>query len=143
LTALGNYLERVDIVTTSRPIWWSRTSMSLWPAGATVEEIQEVEQDFTVEVDEELYELVPLFMDTMHSNIAEMRDALPAKNYDIICRHGHSQKGLGSTYGFDYLSHLGLKIETAGMQKNEEEIGALLKEMSQYLEKVHIVERKG
>ena len=143
LTALGNYLERVDIVYDIKADLVEQEIDEPVAAGATVEEIQEVEQDFTVEVDEELYELVPLFMDTMHSNIAEMRDALPAKNFDIICRHGHSQKGLGSTYGFDYLSHLGLKIETAGMQKNEEEIGALLKEMSQYLEKVHIVERKG
>ena len=143
LTALGNYLERVDIVYDIKADLVEQEIDEPVAAGATVEEIQEVEQDFTVEVDEELYELVPLFMDTMHSNIAEMRDALPAKNFDIICRHGHSQKGLGSTYGFDYLSHIGLKIETAGMQKNEEEIGALLKEMSQYLEKVHIVERKG
>jgi len=143
LTALGNYLERVDIVYDIKPDLVEQDIDEPVVGDATVEEIQEEEQYFTVEVDEELYELVPLFMDTMHSNIAEMRDALPAKNYDIICRHGHSQKGLGSTYGFDYLSHLGLKIETAGMQKNEKEIGALLKEMSQYLEKVHIVERKG
>jgi DNA-binding NarL/FixJ family response regulator/HPt (histidine-containing phosphotransfer) domain-containing protein len=70
-------------------------------------------------------------MDTMHSNVAEMQEALPEKNFDIICRHGHSQKGLGSTYGFDYLSHIGYKIETAGMQKNVEEVQKLLKEMSQ------------
>jgi len=104
---------------------------------------QDAAQDFTVEVDAELDELVPLFMDTMRSNIVEMQQAMLEKNYDLICRHGHSQKGLGSTYGFDYLGHLGHKIETAGMQKNAEVVETLLNEMSEYLEKVHIVEREG
>ena len=93
-------------------------------------------------MDAELYELVPLFIDTMSTNIKEMREALTKNNFDLICRHGHSQKGLGSTYGFDYLSHLGYKIETAGMQKNAEEVELLLDEMSGYMEKVQIVERE-
>ncbi|NCC06417.1 MAG: hypothetical protein EOM37_20755, partial [Proteobacteria bacterium] len=143
LLALGNYLERVDIVYEIKADLIEEEIEEPVPTTSVPEEIAEDAQDYTVEVDAELYELVPLFMDTMHSNVAEMQEALPEKNFDVICRHGHSQKGLGSTYGFDYLSHIGYKIETAGMQKNAEEVQKLLKEMIKYLENVHIVERKG
>jgi PAS domain S-box-containing protein len=145
LMALGNYLERVEIVYDVKSDLVEEAAAVEEPVAAEPagEAVEEVEQDYTVEVDEELYELVPLFMDTMRSNIAEMKDALPEQNYDIICRHGHSQKGLGSTYGFDFLGLLGQRIETAGRQRNVEEIKALLDEMSAYLENVQIVDRKG
>jgi PAS domain S-box-containing protein len=143
LLALGNYLERVDIVYDIQADLLEQEPEPPVPASTVPEEIPEEVQDYTVEVDAELYELVPLFMDTMRSNIAEMHEALPTGTFDVICRHGHSQKGLGSTYGFDYLSHIGYKIETAGMQKNADEVAKLLKVMESYLEKVQIVERKG
>ncbi len=143
LLALGSYLERVDIVYEIPSDLVEQEAEPPVPAAAAPAEIPEETQDYTVEVDAELYELVPLFMDTMRSNIVEMQQALPEKNFDVICRHGHSQKGLGSTYGFDYLSHIGYKIETAGMQKNADEVAKLLKVMDSYLEKVQIVERKG
>ena len=143
LLALDNYLERVDIVYEIQADLVEQEAEPPVPASTVPEEIPEDTQDYTVEVDAELYELVPLFMDTMRSNITEMQQALPEKNFDVICRHGHSQKGLGSTYGFDYLSHVGYKIETAGMQKNADEVAKLLKVMESYLEKVQIVERKG
>jgi HPt (histidine-containing phosphotransfer) domain-containing protein len=143
LLALGNYLERVDIVYDIQADLLEQEPEPPVPASTVPEDIPEEVQDYTVEVDAELYELVPLFMDTMRSNIAEMHEALPTGTFDVICRHGHSQKGLGSTYGFDYLSHIGYKIETAGMQKNADEVAKLLKVMESYLEKVQIVERKG
>ena len=145
LSALGNYLERVDILYDIKEDLVEEEVTEPASGGVKIEPVVEPvedERDYTVEVDAELYELVPLFMDTMRSNIKEMREAVAKGNYDLICRHGHSQKGLGSTYGFDYLSHLGYRIETAGMQKNPEEVELLLDEMGGYMEKVQIVERK-
>jgi CheY-like chemotaxis protein/HPt (histidine-containing phosphotransfer) domain-containing protein len=145
LISLGSYLERVDIVYDIKEELVEEEVEEPVSGGVRVEpaiESEAKEQDYTVEVDAELYELVPLFMDTMRTNIKEMREALTKNNFDLICRHGHSQKGLGSTYGFDYLSHLGYRIETAGMQKNAAEVELLLDEMSGYMEKVQIVERQ-
>jgi PAS domain S-box-containing protein len=143
LAALGSYLERVDIVYDVKSELVVQAIDEPEADDVEIEVALEASDAFTVEVDAELYELVPLFMDTMRSNITEMREALAERNFDLICRHGHSQKGLGSTYGFDYLGHLGHKIETAGMQKDAAEVKTLLDEMSAYLEKVHIVERQG
>jgi PAS domain S-box-containing protein len=145
LISLGNYLERVDIIYDIKEGLVEDEVAEPASGGVRIEpaaEPEAVEQDYTVEVDAELYELVPLFMDTMRTNIKEMREALTKSNFDLICRHGHSQKGLGSTYGFDYLSHLGYRIETAGMQKNGAEVELLLDEMSGYMEKVQIMERQ-
>jgi len=145
LVALGSYLERVDIIYDIKEELVPE-EVAEPENGVKIEPVHEHEPleevDYTVAVDAELYELVPLFIDTMSSNIKEMREALTKNNFDLICRHGHSQKGLGSTYGFDYLSHLGYRIETAGMQKNGEEVELLLEEMSGYMEKVQIVERE-
>jgi len=101
LSALGNYLERVDILYDIKDELVEEEVAEPVSGGVQVEPMLEPvvdEQDYTVEVDEELYELVPLFMDTMRTNIAEMREAVAKGNFDLICRHGHSQKGLGSTY---------------------------------------------
>ena len=144
LVTLSNYLERVDIIYDSKPDDLLDASIEEpIPGDATADVTQVVRQDLLVEVDAELFELVPLFMETMTANIDEMQEALLTKDYDVICRHGHSQKGLGSTYGFDYLGHLGYKIETAGMQKDDDEVRKLLDEMSVYLKNVQIVEREG
>jgi PAS domain S-box-containing protein len=145
LAALDGYLARVDIIYDTKEELVEEEVAEPVSGGVKVEPVSEPvvdERDYSVEVDEELYELVPLFMDTMRTNITEMREALDKGTFDLICRHGHSQKGLGSTYGFDYLSHLGYRIETAAMQKNPEEIELLLDEMAGYMEKVQIVERK-
>lgn len=142
LGKLSEYLERVDIIYDSKDLVEQDFAEPV-PGDIHVDITQSPGKDFTVEVDTELYELVPLFLDTMQTNIAEMREAVVDKNYDIICRHGHSQKGLGSTYGFDYLGHLGFKIESAGLQKNDGEILSLLDEMGEYMEKVQVVKREG
>lgn len=141
LDSLADYLERVDIVYDSKIETLSQDIAIEEISDDVVDAVKQ--EEAVVEVDAELYELVPLFMDTMSSNIAEMRAALVERNYDVICRHGHSQKGLGSTYGFDYLGLLGARIEAAGMQKSDAEVRALLDEMAGYLERVRVVEREG
>ncbi len=142
LGALEAYLERVDIIYEAKSELIEQ-SIEEPTAGSAPVPPAEDQDVLTVEVDAELYELVPLFMDTMKNNVDEMQGALASKDYDTICRHGHSQKGLGSTYGFDYLGHVGLRIETAAMQKDDGEIRALLDEMISYLDRVQIVQREG
>ena len=141
--ALETYLDRVDIIYEAKPELDDQPIEEPVPGAVAVDAVQDRADNLLVEVDAELYELVPLFMDTMKTNVEEMESALASKDYDTICRHGHSQKGLGSTYGFDYLGHVGFKIETAAMQKEDREIRALLDEMIAYLGKVQIVQREG
>ncbi len=143
LDIMAQYLDRVEIVYETRQDFTAESMEE--PAAGTSQPGDTISGtgDVRVEVDAELYELVPLFLDTMHTNIEEMRQALGTKNFDVICRHGHSQKGLGSTYGFDYLGQLGAQIEAAGMQKNETGVHALLDEMCAYLKKVQVVQREG
>lgn len=141
--ALETYLERVDIIYEAKPDLAEEPIEEALPEVELVEAIEGQEQNLIVEVDAELYELVPMFMDTMRNNSKEMHEALASKDYDTICRHGHSQKGLGSTYGFDYIGQIGLKIETAAMHKDDKEIQSLLDEMTSYLGRVQIVQREG
>lgn len=142
LKKLDEYLERVDIIYDNQELKEQEIAEPV--AGDTQTDVaQSAGKSLTVEVEAELYEIVPLFLDTMRTNITEMRQALNDKNYDVICRHGHSQKGLGSTYGFDYLGHIGFQIESAGLQKNADEVTSLLDEMEDYMSKVQVTKREG
>ena len=142
LRKLAEYLEQVDIVYDSQELVEQDIADPV-SGDVQFDVTQTPKKTFTVEVDAELFELVPLFLETMQTNITEMRQAVLEKNYDIICRHGHSQKGLGSTYGFDYLGHLGSQIETAGLHQNDAEVSSLLDEMVDYMDKVQITKREG
>lgn len=142
LRKLGEYLERVDIVYDG-PDLVEQEIVEPLSVDTQTQEAEAPGKSFVVEVDAELFELVPLFLDTMKTNVTEMRQALVDKNYDVICRHGHSQKGLGSTYGFDYLGHLGFQIESAGRHKHDTELGALLDEMEDYMNKVQVTKQEG
>lgn len=141
LDTLEDYLKRVDIIYDGGTGLHSTDATESLPVQTATEEAED--GSITVAVDKELYELIPLFLETMEKNIAEMHEALKDKQYEVICRHGHSQRGLGSTYGFDDLGDLGSKIEFAGAQKNDNTISVLLKEMDEYLQKVHVVQKEG
>lgn len=146
LNILEDYLKRVDIVYDGDTEGGGEETaghLEHSEGDSPAAEPEETAQSFTVAVDKELYELIPLFLETMQKNISEMREALVSKQYEVVCRHGHSQRGLGSTYGFDYLGSLGSKIESAGVQKDSNAISALLDEMDEYLNKVHIVQKEG
>lgn len=142
MESLRQYLERVDIVYSDQNELLDQNIDEPVAGDPEVDVTKEHAADLSVVVDAELYELVPLFLETMRTNSKEMREALSKKDYDTICRHGHSQKGLGSTYNFDYLGHLGFKIENAGMQKDDTEIRTLLDEMTAYLEKVQVIKKE-
>jgi HPt (histidine-containing phosphotransfer) domain-containing protein len=145
LNILEDYLNRVDIIYDGGESLRDTDRPDSLSAQATVaEDSASTDSASTiVEVDQELYELVPLFLETMEKNIAEMDEALKYKQYEVICRHGHSQRGLGSTYGFDYIGDLGSKLELAGAQKDDNTISVLLEQMNEYLQKVHVVQKEG
>lgn len=92
-----------------------------------------------VYIDKDLEDIVPMFLDAISENIAELNDALSKDNFEQIARVGHNMKGSGGGYGFDKISIIGSQIEQAGKNRNKEPIPGLLSELSDYMQRVEII----
>ena len=80
---------------------------------------------FVVHAAPDMSELIPFLLDAMQKDLVSMRKALADKDFATLHRSGHSHKGFGASYGFDYISFLGSHIQVAADRQNVEELGKL------------------
>jgi HPt (histidine-containing phosphotransfer) domain-containing protein len=96
-----------------------------------------------IQVDSDLEDLIPGFLQNRHRDITAIFDALGRKDYDSIAKRGHTMKGVGGGYGFDAITDIGSAIEQAAKQKDPVKIKLVLKELSNYLQRIEIVFEPG
>ncbi|MGR3219085.1 MAG: Hpt domain-containing protein [Candidatus Anammoxibacter sp.] len=96
-------------------------------------------EKIVVRVDEELEELIPGFLENRHEDIRSILNALAARNFETIRILGHSMKGSGGGYGFNYITDIGKDIEHAALEANVNEIKRVLDELVSYLKHVSVV----
>lgn len=92
-----------------------------------------------IEVDPDLADLVPSFLENRRADITTIREALEQRDYHRIHRIGHNLKGDSGALGFDGLSDVGRELEHAALQQNEGAIRTQLEHFSDYLGRVEIV----
>ena len=92
-----------------------------------------------VQVDAEIQEAIPFFLELRKKNIADIMTALDGKDYDAVKRLGHNIKGSGGSYGFDEVSRIGLDLEKAALAQNDNAMRNLTGELEDYLARVVIV----
>jgi PAS domain S-box-containing protein len=93
----------------------------------------------TVEVDPDLREIVPPFLEKRHEDVSTIRNALASGEWDAVRRIGHTMKGVGSGYGFDRITEIGAGIEKAAEQEDAETVSVLAGALSAYLEQLDVV----
>lgn len=93
----------------------------------------------TVYVDIELKELIPIFISGRKQDIQKLRFALADKNFRELKKLGHSLKGVGGGYGFDFITELGDEIERAANKKDENHIQSLINTMEGSLDNLEII----
>jgi HPt (histidine-containing phosphotransfer) domain-containing protein len=93
-----------------------------------------------VEVDPDLEDLVPSFLENRRADITTIRNALEESDYRRIHRIGHNMKGDSGALGFVGLSDVGRGLEQAALQEDEAAIQAQLVHFSDYLERVEVVQ---
>jgi len=96
-----------------------------------------------IQVDSDLEDLIPGFLENRQQDITAIFDALGRNDYDFIARAGHSMKGVGGGYGFDAITDIGGSIEQAAKQKDPVKIKHCLNELSNYLQRIEIVFEPG
>jgi len=91
-----------------------------------------------VTIDAELKELIPRFIQLRHEDIQAIKEALDEGDYETISRLGHTMKGSGISYGFDYISEIGKQMEHAAKSQERDGVNKCLLKLSNYLENIEI-----
>ena len=92
-----------------------------------------------VEVDTDLLDLVPGFLDNRRADLDSIRVALDRGDYRGIHRIGHNLKGDSGALGFDGLGEVGRELERAALAQDDATIRAEAVRLADYLERVEVV----
>jgi len=91
-----------------------------------------------INVDPDLEDLIPGFLENRSRELETLRNALGEGNYQSIQSIGHSMKGVGGGYGFDGITDIGRDLENAAKSQDRDEINALIKKYSDYLDRIEV-----
>ena len=102
-------------------------------------EVRPIKDRITVEVDRDLEEIIPLFLQNRANDIDDLKKAVESEQFEHIRMVGHTLKGIGSGYGFAPVSDIGLMLEQAAKAGNSTVINKAIQELETYLELVDII----
>jgi HPt (histidine-containing phosphotransfer) domain-containing protein len=91
------------------------------------------DETIIVQVDPDLEDLIPGFLENRKSDLEKLRVDLDKNDFDSVNSIGHSIKGVGGGYGFALMSELGANIEAAGKAKNAEAALENINRLDDYL----------
>lgn len=93
----------------------------------------------TVKVDQDFEDIIPKFLDNRRTDVHRIVEALEQEDYEPIRVLGHGMKGFGKSYGFDYISEIGSRLELAAARKSSEEIRVCADGLMDYIDRVDVV----
>ncbi len=99
----------------------------------------EPDEKIVVNVDSDIEDLIPGFLENRQEDVKSIYDALEKEDYETIRILGHSMKGAGGGYGFDEITDIGRSIEESAEDKNQEEVKKWVINLSNYLDRIEIV----
>lgn len=91
-----------------------------------------------VVVDADLEDLIPGYMANRRRDIVRLRAHLDASEYEEIRVIGHSMRGSGGGYGFDSVTSVGAKIETAAVAQDDDGVRTSIVELEDFLARVKV-----
>jgi len=94
----------------------------------------------TVEVDPDLIDLIPDFLTRKRADLVKLQGAVESGDLATIATIGHKIKGEGGSFGFDTISEIGAELEALGKKGDGASARQLVADLSEYLEKVDVVE---
>lgn len=93
----------------------------------------------TVYVDSEFKALIPIFLASRQDDIAALRAALAENDYEKLRKIGHALRGVGSSYGFDFISEIGSNIKRAALDEDDNYIDNMIRTMEETLTDLEII----
>lgn len=92
-----------------------------------------------VEIDPDLEDLIPGYLQNRQKDVEAVREGLSNRDFELIQRMGHTMKGSGGGYGFDFISAVGMNMEEGAKEASVEKVQDALKDLCDYLERVDVV----
>lgn len=97
---------------------------------------EDIEDKYLIEVDADLKDLIPDFLDNKRTDLESIQDALERKDFDRLRKMGHKLKGSFHMYGFNYISNICHEIEEAAKEQDDRVIENNFKVLKDYLDNV-------
>lgn len=94
---------------------------------------------FKVEVDPDIADLVPQFLENRKKDMLSLEELIESKNIYAISQLAHKIKGSAAGYGFEELSRIAAKMEEAAKQNDLFSIQKLFSDASKYLQDVEVI----
>jgi HPt (histidine-containing phosphotransfer) domain-containing protein len=98
-----------------------------------------VSEKIPVKIDPDLEDLIPGFLNNRAKDVESITKLLADGDLDAVRILGHSMKGAGGGYGFDYITELGDTIERASLAGDLEVIREANRQLADYLDRVEPV----
>jgi HPt (histidine-containing phosphotransfer) domain-containing protein len=92
-----------------------------------------------VAIDPDIVELIPGYLHNRREDLGRLRAGVAAADFDRVRLLGHSMKGSGGGYGFDVITELGGRMETAALARDGAAVLAAVAELEDYLRRVEVV----
>ncbi len=101
------------------------------------------EDKIVVNIDIDLEDLIPGFMENRQIDLQKLEQALEDQDYETLRSIGHNLKGVGGGYGFHDMTAMGAAIEEGAKENKLEIIKENVTKLSHYLSNVEIVYQEG
>ncbi len=88
---------------------------------------------FEAEIAREMHNLRGYYLNTLSERYSQLTEAFTNEEFGEMSFIGHKMKGSGSSYGFEEISDLGLKIEEAANNKSTGDLETLITRFSTFL----------
>jgi len=92
-----------------------------------------------VEVDQDLSDLIPGFLQHKRADVAAIFDAVARRDYAEIDGIAHRIKGEGGSYGFDSMTEMGRSLQQAAATRDDGAVTTLARQLLNYMDRLEIV----
>ncbi|WP_051260981.1 hybrid sensor histidine kinase/response regulator [Desulfovibrio inopinatus] len=93
---------------------------------------------YSISLNHRLERLIPLFIETVESDLNEMQRVYETHDAATLKRLAHKIKGAALSYGFEFIGQQCIEIEAACTANNLEKVGDRITAMQQFLERAEI-----
>jgi HPt (histidine-containing phosphotransfer) domain-containing protein len=95
--------------------------------------------DFIVQIDPDIADLIPGFLENRRRDVSSLRQALANSDFQAVSFIGHTMKGAGAGYGFATISEIGAALEQGGPAGDAVPLIAAVDRLDGYLQNVTVV----
>jgi HPt (histidine-containing phosphotransfer) domain-containing protein len=92
-----------------------------------------------VHVDPDLADLIPGYLANREMDIAAIYEAVEKNDLDTVRILGHSMKGSGGGYGFQTITDIGILLEKAAQEGQNDGVRVQIERLEDYLRQIEIV----